>query len=232
MHSVLQGRSGVAHVIIIRLPEQIVDLGKDHGGPAISIARLSCVTSTIVIGETSLAVQCTQLLKKRGHSLAATCGNADAPLKSWAETAGIPYFSGLAELESFAAGASPDYLFSVVNYRILPPGLLRAVKLVINYHDGPLPRYAGVYATSWAILNGETQHGITWHVMLEKLDAGDILVQRPVPISPDDTAHTLNLKCHLGAYRAFAALVPQLESGSLSRTPQDLRERTYYGRSK
>src|SRR5689334_9041782 len=52
------------------------------------------------------------------------------------------------ESESF------DYLFSVNNAWIIPDSLLRkATRAAINYHDAPLPRYRGLYATSWALLN-------------------------------------------------------------------------------
>jgi methionyl-tRNA formyltransferase len=68
--------------------------------------------------------------------------------------------------------------------------------------------------------------------MVDKVDAGDILQQRAVALSHDDTVHSLNMKCHLAAYRAFNALLPELESGSVSRIPQDPNARTYYGRSK
>ncbi len=187
---------------------------------------------SIVIGETALAVQCAQLLQSRGHTLVAVCSPEGAPLKDWAAAANVRHFAEIAGLTDFAAGMELDYLFSIVNYQVLPHELIRIAKIPINYHDGPLPRYAGVYATSWAIINGESQHGVTWHVMVDKVDAGDILQQRSVAVSQDDTVHSLNMKCYLAAYRAFNAMVPELASGSPSRTPQDLTARTYYGFSK
>ncbi|MCZ2147308.1 MAG: hypothetical protein LC126_05985 [Bryobacterales bacterium] len=186
----------------------------------------------IVIGESALSVQCAQLLQRRNHNVAATCSPDGAPLKSWAEAASIPHFSNIGELANFACDRKPDYLFSIVNYRVLPLELLRIPRLPINYHDGPLPRYAGVYATSWAIINNEAQHGVTWHVMVDKVDAGDILTQRSVVLSENETVHSLNMKCHIAAYRAFSVLLSELESESVSRTPQNLHERTYYRRSK
>ena len=62
-----------------------------------------------------------------------------------------------------------DYLFSVANLAMLPPSLLHAARLgAINFHDGPLPRFAGLNATSWALLSGATSHGITWHEMADR----------------------------------------------------------------
>ena len=71
-----------------------------------------------------------------------------------------------------------DFLFSIVNSQILFPSLLKLPReFAINFHDALLPKYAGVHATSWAIFNQEKTHGITWHVMSEIVDSGDILKQ-------------------------------------------------------
>lgn len=81
-----------------------------------------------------------------------------------------------------------DYLFSIfsiVNRHLIPNELIALPQhLAINYHEAPLPNYAGVHATSWAIMNREVKHGITWHVMTERVDAGDILKQHFVEIGP------------------------------------------------
>jgi polyketide synthase PksN len=186
----------------------------------------------VVIGETDLSAQCAQLLQRRGHELVAVSSPEGSPLKEWSNSFGVPYVNDIGLVTEIARRTPVDYLFSIVNYRVLPGELLRLARLPINYHDGPLPRYAGVYATSWAILNNETQHGITWHMMTEKVDCGDILKQVSVAISPDDTVHSLNMKCYFAAYRGFVSLLQELEAGTMSRTPQDLTQRTYYGRSK
>ena len=61
---------------------------------------------------------------------------------------------------------------------ILPKRVLELPRrCAINYHYAPLPKYAGPYATSWAIMQGERVHGVTWHAMIELVDAGDILKQ-------------------------------------------------------
>jgi len=189
-------------------------------------------TRAIVIGETTLAAQCAQLLRTCGHSVEAAFSQGTAPLKRWADSSAIPHFTDIADLTGFASILTVDYLFSIVNYSVLPSALLGFPCLCINYHDGPLPLYAGLYATSWAIINGETRHGITWHVMIDRIDAGDILKQTAVPITGTETVHSLNVKCHVAAFRTFAVLVRELDTQTVARTPQDLTRRTYYGRSR
>jgi len=105
-------------------------------------------------------------------------------------------------------------------------------QLAINYHDALLPRYAGVNATSWALMNGEKTHGVTWHVMTAMVDAGNILKQISVEINSDETTFTLNGKCYEAAICSFAQLIDELSSGqALGRKP-NLDERTYFGRYK
>ena len=54
------------------------------------------------------------------------------------------------------------------------PVLALAARGAINFHDGPLPRYAGLNAPVWAILNREPAHGVTWHLIEGGIDEGDI----------------------------------------------------------
>lgn len=61
----------------------------------------------------------------------------------------------------------------------------------LNIHDSLLPAYAGFSPLIWALVNGEPEVGVTAHLMDEELDAGDIVVQRAVPVGPTDTATDL-----------------------------------------
>ncbi|WP_165944439.1 AMP-binding protein, partial [Micromonospora sp. KC213] len=123
------------------------------------------------------------------------------------------------------------WLFSIVNPQVLPASLLARVSIgAINYHDSPLPRYAGRHSTSWAILSGETRHGVTWHRMIGAVDAGDILVQRHFEISDDDTALSLNLRCYQEAEEAFEDLLSGLNTDGLIGLPQHPEDRMFSSR--
>ena len=113
--------------------------------------------------------------------------------------------------------------------RLLPPELLALPRqLAINFHDGPLPRYAGLNATCWALLNGESEHAVTWHVIEDKADTGDILVQQAFPIAADDTAFTLNARCFAFGTQSFGELCNQLANGTATGRAQDLTRRSYF----
>jgi amino acid adenylation domain-containing protein len=186
--------------------------------------------SCVVIGEETLLVECTRLLVARGHTVAAVV-SPSAELLGWAEEEGLPAVPFGADLAERLAPLRFDYLFSIANLRMLPEEVLALpARLPVNFHDGPLPRHAGLFATSWAILDGDKQHGVTWHVMNAEADTGDVLTRRTVRIDPAATVHDLDVACFDAGVESFAELVDQLAAGTATRTPQDLGLRTYHGR--
>jgi len=86
---------------------------------------------------------------------------------------------------------NPDIILSIYGLRIIPRSILDLSSMAINMHPSYLPDYKGRWICPWAIINGETEHGITFHSMTEKIDVGDILFQKKVPISIDETAWSL-----------------------------------------
>jgi methionyl-tRNA formyltransferase len=184
---------------------------------------------SILIGAGSLASQCGDVLLTAGHQLCCVVTD-DASLADWAGARGLPRWP-CADVTAILRAHAPDYLFSIVNGAVLDADTLALVgRLAINYHDAPLPRYAGMHATSWALLAGETDHAITWHVMAARVDAGEVLRQPPVPILPDDTAFRLNGRCWAVAMESFAGLVNDLARGEARPIHQDLAARSYFGR--
>ena len=178
-----------------------------------------------IIGSTGLVKTCFKLLKQKGFEALGII-SYDLKLQKWAKQQNVKYIKSIEELNDVA---DFDYLFSVANPYILPGWLLKKVnKYAINYHDGPLPKYAGTYATSWAILNNEKEHGVTWHIINEKVDLGEILEQVTFGIDNNETTLTLNLKCFQAAIVSFKKLLIALIRGNISRKKQNITERTFY----
>ncbi|HEY0792246.1 MAG TPA: amino acid adenylation domain-containing protein [Chthoniobacterales bacterium] len=187
----------------------------------------------MVIGEGTLPIRCGEILRQLGHEIIGVI-SSDPAIANWAKQGRLPHFESWPGPASRPGVARFDYLFSIVNPQILPPDVLDlAQRGAINYHDALLPRYAGTYATSWALINQEPYHGVTWHLMGRQVDAGDLLVQRKVVIVPGETAVTLNVKCYEAAVASFHELVTGLSStGHLLPRPQNAGQRTFYGRCK
>jgi polyketide synthase PksN len=183
----------------------------------------------LLIGSGEMPVKAAEMLTRAGFDIAGL-HSPDEPLRAWAEERRHPhYIEDFARFRERGETISYDYLFSVRNLRILPASLIaRPRQYAINYHDAPLPKYAGSHATAWALHHREPTHGVTWHVMTNKVDAGDILKQVIFPIRPGTTKAQLDQLCYLAAMRAFRDLLEELKSGTATRTPQDLGLRTFY----
>jgi methionyl-tRNA formyltransferase len=83
---------------------------------------------------------------------------------------------------------APDLNLSVSYDQIVRRPLLDAApRGFINFHAGKLPHYRGKNVVNWALINGETEIGITGHFMDEGIDTGDILLQHSLPIGWTDT---------------------------------------------
>lgn len=117
-----------------------------------------------------------------------------------------------------------------VNYRfILPRSIIECFNIAFNLHGSLLPKYRGRTPHVWAIINGEKYTGVTSHIIVEDVDAGDIIVQKVIEIEAKDTGDDLIKK--------FRALYPQIilesidiiESNKLL-TKQNEKEATYFGK--
>ncbi|WP_440617952.1 amino acid adenylation domain-containing protein, partial [Cysteiniphilum sp. 6C5] len=182
----------------------------------------------IVIGNTGLCLECCKLIVDSPmHELLAVITN-DLKLKQWGNQHQI-------KLLTYAEYQQSDYknyiLLSIVNERIISQAFIERHRIIhaINYHDSLLPTYAGVNSTAWAILNNESSHGVTWHKITQGIDEGDIIQQAKIAITPEDTAHSLNLKCTQQTIVLFKKLLLELSSHTLKGKTQDLTHKTYYG---
>lgn len=114
-----------------------------------------------------------------------------------AKALGVPVIrasGGSAELESFVAACRPDLIW-ITDYRYLVSGaVLNLAPLgAINLHPSLLPKYRGRAPINWAILRGETEFGLTAHVVDEGMDSGEIVAQRRFTLSQDeDVGDALN----------------------------------------
>jgi natural product biosynthesis luciferase-like monooxygenase protein len=185
----------------------------------------------IFCGNGTLLIQCAEAFREAGGAITAVI-SADMRIQAWAEQNGTPLW-GTPEAPALPTDAPDvDYLFSVANLSVLSADLLaRARRAAINFHDGPLPDMAGLNAPAWALIEGRTRHAITWHEMVEKVDAGGIYRSAAFDILPTDTAFSLNAKCYEAGLETFRALVPDLIAGAAQTTPMQ-GERNWYGRAK
>lgn len=123
----------------------------------------------------------------------------------------------------------PDVLFVFGWSQVLSCEILRSAPLgCIGSHPALLPQHRGRHPLIWALVEGLEESGLTFFYMDEGVDSGDILWQRPFPITLEDDASTLYRKVELLATEAIAEFLPQLCEGRVPRVPQDHAKATYW----
>ena len=114
----------------------------------------------------------------------------------------------------------PD-LLAVVAFLILPRSVLAIPKLgSVNVHPSLLPKYRGAAPIQWAIINGETETGVTIFQLSPRVDAGDILIQQKVAIGDDETVGELYERLKVKGAELLIRAIDGMADGSVIPVPQ------------
>ena len=121
------------------------------------------------------------------------------------------------ELKGFKAD-----LQVVVAFRMLPVAVWDMPTMgTINVHASLLPQYRGAAPINWAIINGETETGVTTFKLKHEIDTGDILLQQKITISPDDNAGSLHDKLMIAGANLLVETIQRLAEGAIEEIPQN-----------
>ena len=155
----------------------------------------------------------------RGHKI------QFSPVKEYALSVGLPILQPvnlkdpkfIEELRSYQAD-----LQIVVAFRMLPEIVWNMPPLgTFNLHASLLPQYRGAAPINWAVINGETETGITTFFLQHEIDTGNIIMQEKINIAPDDNAGIVHDRLMMLGADLVLKTVNQIESGNLTSTPQD-----------
>ena len=164
--------------------------------------------------------------KGRGRKL------SPPPVKDRAALLGLPVYQpervkAPEAIETIAA-ARPDVMVVAAFGQILPKSLLDIPpKGCLNVHASVLPKLRGAAPINWAIINGDTNTGVTIMKMDVGMDTGDMLMVETETIAPDDTAGRLTTRLSAVGSRMIVEALASLEAGSLNPVKQDPVEATY-----
>lgn len=148
------------------------------------------------------------------------------PVKSAAEKLGIPVLccENLKDenVQDQIAAIAPDFITVVAFGQKVPQAVIDIPRYAcLNVHPSLLPKYRGGNPVSRAILNGERITGVSVIYLSEKLDAGDICLQRETEIGPDETYGELEMRlAYMGAGMLLEAMAA-VYGGSAQRIPQN-----------
>lgn len=197
---------------------------------------------TVVLAYHNMGLAGLAALLKHGFDIAAVFTHEDDPgencwfgsVKEWALQHNIPFYTpeniNAPEWIAKITGWQPDMIFSFYYRKMVRPEILDIPQSgAFNLHGSLLPAYRGRCPVNWVLVKGEEKTGVTLHYMVEKPDAGDIVGQRAVKIDFDDTARTLYDKLCRAAGLLLDEVLPDMKSGPIPRTKQDLSRGSYYG---
>jgi methionyl-tRNA formyltransferase len=165
----------------------------------------------------------TQPDRPRGRGMELTV----SPVKEAALRFGLPItqpdkIKNSDEFRAQLAAIRPDAIIVVGYGRVIPQWMIDLPRLGnLNLHASLLPKYRGAAPIQWAIARGESITGVTTMRIDEGLDTGDILLQRELPIEPDDTAETLGPKLAAVGAELMVETLRGLESGQVRAVPQN-----------
>ena len=207
-------------------------------------AQASNALNILLVGEESAGIQLLKALSARGHRIVAIMASpskadgARATLWNVAQNLGYETWPALwVKDPAFAdrlRAEQVDLLLNAHSLYVICKDVLAAPHIgAFNLHPGPLPRYAGLHAPSWALYRGEKRHGVTIHWMEPGIDTGPIAYQELFPIAADDTAFTISAKCARSGVAMMAQLadVALRDRHNIPRIPQDLGQREYFGKA-
>jgi methionyl-tRNA formyltransferase len=154
----------------------------------------------------------------RGHKI------QFSPIKEYALSVGLPILQPvnlkdpefIEELRSYQAD-----LQIVVAFRMLPEIVWNMPPLgTFNLHASLLPQYRGAAPINWAVINGETETGITTFFLQHEIDTGNIIMQEKITIAPDDNAGIVHDRLMMLGADLVLQTVNQIESGNVASIPQ------------
>lgn len=199
--------------------------------------------NVVFFGTGSFGVPSLDALKNSSHRLSAVVTAPDkpqgrylkvqaSPVKAWALENNVP----LLQPEAPASDAflqilkklEPD-VFVVISFGMLLTGSMLAVprKAPLNVHASLLPRWRGAAPIHWALMSGEAETGVSVMRMVERLDAGDVLVRKSTPILPEDDIYSLESRLELLGAEALLEGLAAIEAGAADWKPQDDTASTY-----
>jgi methionyl-tRNA formyltransferase len=196
----------------------------------------------VFLGSGSFAIPSLQALLAAGHDVAGVVTQPDRekgrgrelappPLKPLAAERGLKILQprrvrdpeAVAALEALA----PDVQVVVAYGQILPRRVIDvAPRGTVNVHGSLLPRYRGAAPVQWAIVNGETETGVTTMLIDEGLDTGPMLLSRATPVGDEETAGALEARLAVIGGELLVETLRRMESGTLAPTPQDPAQAT------
>ncbi len=201
------------------------------------------MTKIVFMGTPAFSAPILRMLVEEGYDVISVVTQPDrpvgrkkvltpTPVKEEALRLGLPIYQpeklkNPEELQ-YVLDLEPDLIITAAFGQILPSAVLEAPKLgAINVHASLLPAYRGGAPIHQAIIDGQSETGVTIMYMVDRLDAGDIISQTVVPIESTDDTGTMFDKLSMAGMELLKETLPSIIDGTNSREQQDEEKVTY-----
>ena len=194
------------------------------GTPQFAVPTLEA----LVASRHQVALVVTQPDRRRGRGQKVT----DAPVKAAARLHGIPVYQPDRlrdpDVANTLRAKALDVGVVAAYGKLIPADLLSLPRFgMLNVHPSLLPKYRGAAPVHRAIIDGDTETGVTIMQVAEALDAGDMLARAAHPIGPDETSDEVERALAEAGARLLLAVLDQIEAGTARAMPQDSAASTY-----
>jgi len=180
--------------------------------------------SQVVPDENLIGIVGAEIRPQYLEQLSKIASNLNIPLVVQPRHKSPEYSDFVAQVQSL----TPDLILVNSYSMLLRPDILSIPPMdAVNIHGALLPQYRGCNPTQWALLNNETETGVTMHYMDAKFDTGDIIAQRRVPILFTDTWRDIQERSNRAIESMLQDEMPGLLAGTNNRTPQDESKANY-----
>lgn len=137
--------------------------------------------------------------------------------------------SNLKSFQSDLEAMKPDFLLAIGWYYMIPQAMLSiAKKGAAGIHASLLPKYRGNAPLVWAMINGETETGVSMFLFAEGVDEGDILAQEKFKIEEEDTIKELLEKTKIASKKILLSTIRKIATDTIQPVPQDHSQATLF----
>ena len=193
----------------------------------------------VFFGTSAFAVPSLEQLVASGHTVMSCITQPDrrqgrglqaepSPVKHAAQRLRLPVLQSDKPTAPSIAALNPEIGIVMAYGQIIPPDVL-AVPLhgMIGVHPSLLPRYRGAAPVAGALLAGDTTTGVTIFRLVPALDAGDILRQQTIPITPEESCEQLTQRLAILGAQELVRTLEEIAGGHVTAVPQDEAAATY-----
>ncbi len=203
----------------------------------------------VFFGASELGFECCSSILEAGHEVVGIFTieeefkisySPNAPVKNYlyrdfgslAQAHNIPIFRINGDLKNYndqLESLKPDFLLVIGWYYMIPNKMMQlASKGAAGIHGSLLPKYRGNAPFVWAIINGESETGVSFFYFADGVDEGDIIEQRSFPILEKDTIANVLEKAKDASLEILQNSLPLIANGTAPRIKQDHSQATLF----